>query len=159
MLHSGSGSRHHTIHGALARTVRTQMHTLKTNTQQAQETRTLVQIPSAPNPGGIHYRLSCEQGCRNAASSKWCPIAGTGRAPLPAWCVLLAITAHWITGQWKMPDKHHTGNELPPSTALSLSLSGSLSGLRIALEMEPLILSDTVRVKRSDETFKVRTGK
>jgi len=54
-----------------------------------------------------------------------------------------------------MPDKHHTGNELPPSS--SLFLSGSLSGLRIALEMEPLISSDTMRVKRSNETYRVRT--
>lgn len=54
-----------------------------------------------------------------------------------------------------MSDKHHTGNELPPSP----SLSGSISGLRIALEMELLILSDTTRVKRSNEIYKVRAGK
>ena len=42
---------------------------------------------------------------------------------------------------------------------LSLSLSGTMSGLRIALETELLILSDTVRVIRSNEIYKVRTGK
>lgn len=92
-----------------------------------------IQTPSL-NPGGpfCHYWLLCERICRNAASSKCCPVAGTEN-PLPAWCVLLAITAHWVTGQWKMPDKHHTGNELPSSS--TLFLFGCLSGLRIALDI------------------------
>lgn len=52
-----------------------------------------------------------------------------------------------------MSDKHRTENELP----LSLSLSGTTSGLRIALEVELLILSDTMRGQ--NEIYKVRTGK
>lgn len=60
-----------------------------------------------------------------------------------------------------MSDKHHTENEFPPPPSplpLPLSRSGSISGLRIALEMELLILSDTMRVKRSNEIYKVRAG-
>lgn len=68
--------------------------------------------PPPSNPGGIfcHYWLLCERGMQECSIR--CPEASAGRASKR--CVLLAITAHWVTGQWKMSDKHHSENRVPP---------------------------------------------
>lgn len=115
--------------------------------------------PNTPfNPGGLfcHYWLLCEQGRGNAASSERRLVAGAAaRSPCQPDVLCYQSVTHT---RWKMPDKHHTGNERPPSSSSPPFLSGSLSGLRIAAEMELLILNDTARVERSDETYKVRAG-
>lgn len=74
--------------------------------------------PPSCNPGGIfcHYWLLCERGMQECSIR--CPEASAGRASKR--CVLLAITAHWVTGQWKMSDKHHSENRVPPPLPLPL---------------------------------------